>query len=89
MDLDPWPLYLCPALLAFGCAIFGFSKAFRFFAAVTVGLLVKEAQLKAFAHAINVLAATGAYCLADWHRTYEIQMVVPLIVGAYLHCRVR
>jgi hypothetical protein len=89
MDLDPWPLYFSPAVISFGCAVVGLSKAFRFFVAVTIALLVKEAQLKGFAHAINLLAAAGAYCLADWHPTYEIQMVVPLIVGAYLHCRVR
>jgi len=89
VELDPWPLYFCPAVLAFGTAVLVFDSVFKACAAVVVGLLVKESQLKGFSHAINALGATGAYCLADWHPAYEMQLMVPLVVGALLHCRVR
>lgn len=77
-----------PSALAFATALFGFDKAFKFFSALTIGIMVKETQIKGFAYALNALSATGAYCLADWHPIYEIQMTVPLLVGAILHCRV-
>lgn len=77
-----------PSILAFVTGLLGFRRAFKFFAAVTIGIMVKETQIKGFAYAVNALSATAAYCLADWHKAYDLQLTVPLLVGAILHCRV-
>jgi len=42
--IDPWPLFVVPAVAACAAAVLNIESVFRIFCGVTLGLMVKETQ---------------------------------------------